>query len=145
MNYRTKNDNKGSKNMNSFAVVRADDVNKVRVAMSDLVRYAHLTFDGKVRIIDPAFADNILVHIMRSPLRASCKFACIVALYDDASSAIGKLRKIHPPAHVIIVSPKHDIYRELPNYIDLLPEMDTNMEWDRYGYISTGAAESCGQ
>jgi len=66
--------------MNSFAVIRADDFDKVRVSLCDLVRYAHLTFDGKPRRLEPEFADNILVHVMRSPLRAHCEAACIVPL-----------------------------------------------------------------
>lgn len=123
--------------MNSFAVVRADDIDKVRVALCDLMRYAHLTFDGSARRLEPAFADNILVHIMKSPLRASCGAAAIVPLKDEASAAIGRLMKIHPPAHVIIVSGRHEIYYELTNYVHLLPEIELNTEWDTQGYTRT--------
>ncbi len=110
--------------MNSMAVVRADDSSKVKIALCDLVRYGHMIFADNARKLEPAFADNILVHIMKSPLRASCSAAAIVPLVDQASIAIGKLRKIHPPAHVIIVSPRHEIYHELANYMDILPEID---------------------
>jgi hypothetical protein len=127
--------------MNSFAVVRADDMDKVRVALSDLERYAHLTFDGKPRKLEPAFADDILVHIMKSPLKAHCDAACIVSLNEEASAAIGRLRKIHPPAHVIIVSGRHDIYYELLSYMQMLPEIETNTSKSVYGYASTQEAE----
>jgi len=110
--------------MNSMAVVRADDVSNVKIALYDLIRYANLTFSGRARKLEPTFADNILTHIMKSPLRASCSFAAIVPLEDQASVAIERLRKIHPPAHVIIVSPRHEIYHVLINYVDLLPEID---------------------
>lgn len=110
--------------MNSMAVVRADDISKVKIALCDLVRYGHMTFADRARKLEPTFADNILVHIMKSPLRASCSAAAIVPLADQASIAIGRLRKIHPPAHVIIVSPRHEIYHELVNYVDILPEID---------------------
>lgn len=110
--------------MNSMAVVRADDASKVRIALYDLVRYANLTFSDQARKLEPTFADNILTHIMKSPLRACCSSAAIVPLEDQASVAIGRLRKIHPPAHVIIVSPRHEIYHELVNYVDILPEVD---------------------
>jgi len=118
----------GSENMSSFAVVRADDIDKVRVAICDLIRYAHLTFDGKVRRLEPAFADDILVHVMQSPLRTRCEAACIVSLNEEASATIGKLRKIHPPAHIIIVSKRHDVYYDLVNYIDFLPEIEVNID-----------------
>ena len=122
--------------MNSYAVIRADDLDKARVALCDLIRYAHLTFGGKVRKLDPAFADNILVHVLNSPLRVNCEAACIVALNDDASAAIGRIRKIHPPAHIIIVSSRYDIYYELMNYIDILPEIEFDIELDIYGRFS---------
>lgn len=115
--------------MNSFAVIRADDMSKVRTALCDLIRYAHLTFEGKARKLEPAFADNILIHVMKSPLRVACEAASIVPLNEDASAAIGRLRKIHPPGHVIIVSPRHDIYHELANFVDILPEIELDMEW----------------
>lgn len=114
--------------MNSMAVVRADDASKVKIALYDLVRYANLTFSDRARKLEPTFADNILTHIMKSPLKACCSAAAIVPLQDQASIAIGRLRKIHPPAHVIIVSPRHEIYHELVNYVDILPEIDLTFE-----------------
>lgn len=126
--------------MSSFAVVRADDMDKVRVALSDLVRYAHLTFDGKARRLEPAFADDILVHVMQSPLKVRCEAACIVSLNEEASAAIGKIRKCHPPAHIIVVSPRHDIYYDLENYVHLLPEIEVNAEWNMQGYMSAREA-----
>jgi len=119
--------NMGAK-MNSMAVVRADDVSKVKITLYDLIRYANLTFSDGARKLDPTFADNILTHIMKSPLRACCSSAAIVPLEDQASVAIGRLRKIHPPAHVIIVSPRHEIYHELVNYVDILPEIELTFD-----------------
>ena len=127
-----KRDKIGSVKINSFAVVRADDMDKIHVALYDLMRYAHLTFDGKPKKLEPSFADNILVHVMNSPLKANCEAACIVPLNEDASAAIGRLRKIHPPAHIIIVSPRHEIFDELSNYVNILPEIDLNMSPDAY-------------
>ncbi len=118
----------GENNINSLAVVRADDMSKVRTALCDLVRYARLTFADKARKLEPAFADNILIHVMKSPLKSCCEAASIVPLNEDASAAIGRLRKIHPPAHIIIVSPRHEIFHELVNYVDMLPEIDLTLE-----------------
>ena len=117
-----------NKKMNSMAVIRADDASKLKTAIYDLIRYANLTFSDKARKLEPMFADSILTHIMKSPLRACCSSAAIVPLEDKASVAIGKLRNIHPPAHVIIVSPIHEIYHELVNYVDILPEIDLIFE-----------------
>jgi len=119
-------------NVNAFAVVRADDKSKVKIALCDLVRYARLTFADKARKLEPAFADNILIHVMKSPLRTCCEAASIVPLSDEAGAAIGRLRKIHPPAHVIIVSPRHEIFQELINHVDILPEIDLTLEPEAY-------------
>ena len=110
--------------MKSFAVVRSDDISRVKIALRDLIRYAHLIFVGKARILEPAFADNILVSVMRSPLRSCCEAASIVPLEDDASVAIAMIKKIHPPAHIIIVSPRHEIFYELAELVDMLPEIE---------------------
>ncbi len=122
----------GENNINCLAVVRADDLSKVKTALCDLVRYARLTFADNARRLEPAFADNILIHVMKSPLRTCCEAASIVPLADEPSAAIGRLRKIHPPAHVIIVSPRHEIYHELVNYVDILPEIDLTLEPKAY-------------
>ncbi len=62
--------------------------------------------------LEPSFADSILVNVMKSPLKGGCVAAAVVPLMDSASAAIGRLKKIHPPAHVIIVSPRHEIYHD---------------------------------
>ncbi len=129
----------GEKNINSLAVIRADDISKVKTALCDLVRYARLTFADKARRLEPAFADNILIHVMKSPLRTCCEAASIVPLVDEASAAIGRIRKIHPPAHVIIVSPRHEIFHELINYVDILPEIDLTLEPKAYEPIQQTA------
>ncbi len=119
---------KQGEKINSLAVVRADDMSKVKTALCDLVRYGHLSFADKARRLEPGFADNILIQVMKSPLRTCCEAASIVPLTDEPSAAIGRLRKIHPPAHVIIVSPRHEIFHELVNYVDILPEVDLTFE-----------------
>lgn len=129
-------------NVNALAVVRADDMSKVKTALCDLVRYARLTFADKARRLEPAFADNILIHVMKSPLRTCCEAASIVPLTDEASAAIGRLRKIHPPAHVIIVSPRHEIFHELINYVDILPEIDLMLEPEAYSLPVQQTAEA---
>src|SRR3972149_5106520 len=97
---------KQTEEINSLAVVRADDMSKVKTALCDLVRYARLSFADKARRLEPAFADNILIHVMKSPLRSCCEAASIVPLSDEASAAIGRVRKKHPPAPGIIFFPR---------------------------------------
>lgn len=128
-----------NKETNSLAVVRADDISKVKTTLCDLIRYAHLTFVSKPRKLESTFADNILISVMNSSLRTCCNSAAIVSLNEDASAAIGRLRKIHPPGHVIIVSPRHEIFDDLANYVDILPEIDLDL--DRIDIYQEGREE----
>lgn len=108
--------------MNSLAVIRADGNSKLRTALCDIVKYGHMSYSSAPKRLEPSLADNILVNIMKSPLKSRCTAAAVVPLMDSAGAAIGRLKKIHPPAHVIIVSPRHEIYHELIDYIEMLPE-----------------------
>jgi hypothetical protein len=99
--------------MRSFALVRADDPDKVKIALHDLERYGNIQFSDTPRCIESGYADELLVSVMGVSLRAKCKSAALVEIKTNAGAAIGRLKKIHPPAHVIIISPKHKIFEEL--------------------------------
>lgn len=109
--------------MNSLAVIRANDDSKLKIALSDLVKYGHMSYANVPKRLEPGLADSILVKVMKSPLKSGCTAAAVVPLMDSASAAISRLRRIHPPAHVIIVSLRHEIYHELIGCIEMLPEV----------------------
>lgn len=116
-----------------IALVRGSNHEYVNTALCDLVRYAHLTFVDTPKVCDPVFADNVLVQVMSKPLKASCGSAAVVQLENEPGSAIFQLHKIHPPAHVIIVSSKHDIYGDLLENIGVMPDLDFTMPDDGEG------------
>lgn len=110
--------------MKSFAVIRADNPMKVHTALLDLRRYGRMVFAGPPKSIPPDYADEILTKVIKCPLKNKCYAAALVTLNTSPSVAIGKLSKIHPPAHVIIVSSKHDVYDELVKNVDIFPEFE---------------------
>ncbi|WP_462272717.1 DUF356 domain-containing protein [Methanohalophilus sp.] len=112
--------------MKSFAVIRGEDKNKVRIALHDLQQYGSMKFSSCPKRIEPNYADTILVKVVGVPLRSNCKFAALVGLENNAGSAINKLRKIHPPAHIVIISPRHDAYEELMDNSEIYPEFEIN-------------------
>ncbi|MCD1293593.1 hypothetical protein CUJ83_01095 [Methanocella sp. CWC-04] len=113
--------------MESFAVIRADDPAKLNTALSDLQRHGGLTFTSSPKELRPDSADRILMNVMKVPLKKQCKAAAIVALSDDPGVAIDVLGRIHPPAHVIIVSSRHDIYAKINECLQGLPEIKDYM------------------
>lgn len=121
---------------NCFALIRGKSRVYVDTALRDLLRHAHLTFAGTPRVCDPAFADNILVNVIKGPLKEECISAAVVELEDGPARAIYYVQKIHAPAHVVIVSPTHEIYGSLLEKVGQMPVLDFTMpgeEEDLYG------------
>ncbi|MDD2438694.1 MAG: DUF356 domain-containing protein [Methanosarcinaceae archaeon] len=114
--------------MKSFALVRADDPDKVKIALHDLERYGHIQFSANPRCIEPNYADELLVSVMGVPLKAKCNSAAIVELNNHAGAAISRLKKIHPPAHIIIISPRHEMFEEIAGKFQVYPEFDRTFD-----------------
>ncbi len=118
--------------MHPIAIVRSDDVNKVNTALCDLIKYARISFSDNPRTMDPEVADEILVDVMNKPLKNTCCAAAAVSIMEDAGTAINRLRKIHPPAHIIIVSPKYNKYAEVASRIPHMPEINLTVDLSRH-------------
>ena len=114
--------------MNSFAVVRADDSDKIKIALHDLEHYGRMRFSSNPKRIEPNYADRLLVSVMGVPLKARCNSAALVELENHAGAAINRLKKIHPPAHIVIISPRHEVFGELKDNSELYPEFDRKFE-----------------
>jgi hypothetical protein len=110
--------------MKSFALVRADDSDKVKIALHDLERYGHIQFSATPKCIEPNYADELLVSVMGVSLKSKCNSAALVELNNHAGAAISRLKKIHPPAHIIIISPRHKMFEELTGNFPKYPEFD---------------------
>jgi len=110
--------------MKSFALVRADDSDKVKIALHDLERYGHIQFSATPKCIEPNYADELLVSVMGVSLKSKCNSAALVELNNHAGAAISRLKKIHPPAHIIIISPRHKMFEELAGRFPKYPEFD---------------------
>ena len=114
--------------MNSFAVVRADDSDKIKIALHDLEHYGRMRFSSNPKRIEPNYADRLLVSVMGVPLKTKCNSAALVELENHAGAAINRLKKIHPPAHIVIISPRHEAFGELRDNSELYPEFNRNFE-----------------
>ncbi|MBN1134068.1 MAG: DUF356 domain-containing protein [Methanosarcinaceae archaeon] len=114
--------------MNSFAIVRADDSDKIKIALHDLEHYGRMRFSSNPKRIEPTYADRLLVNVMGVPLKARCNSAALVELENHAGAAINRLKKIHPPAHIVIISPRHEVFCELKDNSELYPEFERKFE-----------------
>ncbi|RQD80008.1 DUF356 domain-containing protein [Methanosalsum natronophilum] len=113
--------------MTSFAVVRGDNLDKVKIALHDMQHHGKINFRSTPRNMVPEDADNLLVSVMGVPLKSNCIAAAVVELGNNAGVVINKLRKIHPPAHIVVVSPRHEAFNDLLNNLNDYPEFNIDL------------------
>jgi hypothetical protein len=97
----------------ALILIRAEDQGKLLNTIADIERHAGLKVAGKPRIIDPKTADVIAGKILKQELRSKSDIAVLVRVEDDTTKSIVHIRKIHPPAHVIVISEEYTEFKEL--------------------------------
>jgi len=121
--------------MEAYAVIRADNELKLKTAINDLKKHGKLEFNILPKQLPPEYADQLLVEVMDTELKKQCNVAALIGLNNSAGAAIDALRKIHPPAHIIIVSNRYDVFDELDVMSEQLPDIEesiltTQVSWE---------------
>ena len=112
----------------ALILVRGENNSKILNAIADIERHANLNISSNPKKIDSKFTDLLVEKILKSPLKTNSKVATAFFVKEDTSSSIIRIKKIHPPAHIIVVS---DEYKE---YIELKEKL--NKATDFKGYYS---------
>lgn len=99
----------------ALVLVRGENNSKLLNAIADIERHGNLNLTSKPKLIDSKFADKIVEKILNSDLRTKSKVATAFFIKEDATLSIMQIKKIHPPAHIVIVSEEYDSYNELKN------------------------------
>jgi hypothetical protein len=97
----------------ALILIRAEDQGKLLNTIADIERHAGLKVTGKPRIINSRKADEIASKILRQDVRSKSDIAVLVRVEDDTTKSIVHIRKIHPPAHVIVISEEYGEYEAL--------------------------------
>ncbi len=97
----------------SLIIIRADSNEKILNAIADLERHGGLKVIGKPRLMRRELADRLASSILGGPLRSRASAAAAVEVEEDDTESIMAVRRIHPPAHLIVVSSEYDEYGEL--------------------------------
>jgi len=103
-------------------LIRGDNYEKIKNALADVHRHAKLTIEGKPKIMVPEAADELLKYVL-GDIKRPCTHACLVKIKENAPRAIDKIRKIHPPAHIIIISERHEPYKYLIEDFPKMPSL----------------------
>ncbi len=97
----------------ALILVRADSEKKILNALADLERHAKLKINGKPRILPAKIADKFIKAILKQELKSETHFAVMVKVSEDTTKSIMQVRKIHPPAHIMVLSSEYADYPEL--------------------------------
>jgi len=107
----------------ALILIRADNQNKILNALADLERHAKLKITGKPRIVPRQLADRVLKQILKEELKSKTRYAAMVKVEEDTTKSIMQVRKIHPPAHLVVISKEYGEYQELEDAFKKLKSM----------------------
>ena len=99
----------------ALILIRAEEQGKLLNTLADIERHAGLKINGKPKIIGASKADEIAAKILKQKLRSKADIAVLVKVEDDTTKSIVNIRKIHPPAHIVVISEEYTEFKELEN------------------------------
>lgn len=102
----------------ALILIRGENNTKLLNAIADMERHGDLNLSTKPRIIDAEFADALVESILNSKLRTKSDAATAFFVEEDTTLSILQVKKIHPPAHVVVVSDEYDGYGRLEAMLD---------------------------
>ena len=117
----------------TYLLIRAESEIKCKIALSDLLIYTKIKFDGDPRQINETKADNIIVSILGKHDGSICSCAVVAKLNIEGGAAIGIVRNTHPPAHIVVVSEKMvDPYQTIDSVYSSLPAFEFKSVFSPY-------------
>lgn len=102
----------------ALVLLRADNQSKILNALADIERHADLNIINKPKILDNNFSENITKKILKTKLRTKSKISVVIQVKEDTTKSIMQVKKIHPPAHIIVVSEEYPEYELLKSELE---------------------------
>ncbi|MBE6495494.1 MAG: DUF356 domain-containing protein [Methanobrevibacter thaueri] len=97
----------------ALILIRGENNSKLLSAISDIEQHGSLNIISSPKIVDPNFADTLVEGILKSELRTKSSAATAFFVKEDTTLSIMQVKKIHPPAHVVVVSDEYDAFSKL--------------------------------
>ena len=102
----------------ALILIRGENNSKLLNAISDIERHGNLNIISQPKMIESNFADSLVEEILNSKLRTKSVVATAFFVKEDPTFSIMQIKKIHPPAHVVVVSDEYDGYAKLYDSLD---------------------------
>lgn len=97
----------------SLILLRADNQSKLLNSLADLERHAGLKINGKPRLLENEYADKLAQNIIKRKIRKKSNISVVIQVQESDTHSIMQVKKIHPPAHIIVVSKEYSEFAEL--------------------------------
>ena len=97
----------------ALILIRGENNSKLLSAISDMERHGNLNLTTRPKMIDASFADSLVEDILNSKLKTHSNVATAFFVKEDITLSILQVKKIHPPAHVVVVSDEYAAYSKL--------------------------------
>ena len=108
----------------ALILVRGENKSKLLSAISDIERHGNLTLITKPKVISAEFADSLVEQILKSKLKTNSNVAVAFFVKEDTTLSILKIKQIHPPAHIVVVSQEYNGYDELKEKLTIAHDME---------------------
>jgi hypothetical protein len=102
----------------ALILIRGENNSKLLNAIADMERHGNLSLVSKPKIINADFTDSLVEDILNSKLRTKSSVATAFFVKEDTTLSILQIKKIHPPAHVVVVSDEYQAYNKLQDVLD---------------------------
>lgn len=102
----------------ALILIRGENNSKLLNAIADMEKHGNLNLITTPKAIDSNFADSMVESILNSKLRTKSDVATAFYVKEDTTLSIMQIKKIHPPAHVVVVSDEYDGYAQLDALMD---------------------------
>ena len=108
----------------ALILIRALNKSKLLNSISDIERHANLKVIGKPKLIISEKADEIAEKILKQKLRTESRISALVIVKADTTKSIMHIKKIHPPAHLTVISEEYEDFNDLKILFDHAKELE---------------------
>jgi len=107
----------------TLILIRAENQTKILNSLADIERHAGLKINGTPRIMENTMADKYAQSILNAKLRSRSKIAVVISVQEDATRSILQIKKIHPPAHILVISKEYTQWEKIKKIFNTLPPL----------------------
>ena len=107
----------------ALILIRGENKSKLLSTVSDMERHGNLNLVTKPKVISAQFADSLVEQILKSKLKTKSNVAIAFFVKEDTTLSILKIKQIHPPAHIVVVSPEYAGYNELKEKLTIAQDI----------------------